>query len=419
MIDRRQILKATSLGLYLPFFPSLQAGGKEPESKKRLVCIHQTQGMEPKGFFPKGYGKDAVLSPTLEPMKPHLGQFTVFNGLEHNVAQAHYAEHSFLSGVHVNDAKHYPDGNITLDIKVAETIGKDSRFPSFHMAFPGGSGRYDRTSWTRNGDAIVMESNLNHLFHQLFVDPTNESKKHHLALLKENHSLLDLLLTQEKRIKNKLNVPDKHRMEEYLTSVRETEKEIQRQMMWSQKSKPKQDELFTGARPTNVKELFPLYYKLVRMALQTSSTRVVSLQCPVTDNVYSDIDGVHQGYHLLCHHGKSPEKLKQLHLIETFHMQLLSNFLQDLKDTSDETGTLFDQTMVLFGGNMGNPSSHSNHNVPVMLCGDSSIKHSLHRNMWKHKKCQPLCNLYSGMLQKFNHKEEHFNVSTESVHLNA
>ena len=418
MINRRNFLRASGVAIALPFMPSMLSAKDEKKLDKkvrRMVCIHQCLGYEASGFFPKGFGKDYQISKTLSPLSENRNNFTVFTGLEHGVTGGHYAEHAFLTGVHIYDAKKYKEGNISVDIKAAEHVGFATRFPSLHLALPGGVGRYDRTSWTRSGVSVPMNDKIDLMFNKLFMEESLAARKKSRQILEENSSVIDAVLGQSKDVSKKLNKDDKYKMDEFLASLRDTERKIQAQHKWVLTPKPKVDGM--KAVPTNIKELFPLYYDLMTLALRTDSTRVVSLQLPVTNNVYSDLDGVHEGYHLISHHGKDKKRLAQLYTVEKYHMTIFNDFLNKLKGIKDGEGSMLDSTIVLNGAGMGNGSSHSNRNLPVLLAG-GGLKHGEHKNMYNHEKvATPLCNLYLSMLNWFGLETEHFNTSSGSLEI--
>ena len=415
MINRRNFLKASGVAIALPFMPSALSAkeAKKHKNIKRMVCVHQCLGYEAAGFFPKGFGKDYKISKTLSPLEKNRDKFTVFTGLEHGVTGGHYAEHAFLTGVHIYDAKKYKEGNISVDIRAAEHVGFATRFPSLHLALPGGVGRYDRTSWTRSGVSVPMNDKIDLVFNKLFMEESLEARKKKQQVLEENSSVIDAVLGQSKDVSRKLNKDDKVKMDEFLTSLRDTEKKIQALHKWVLAPKPKVDKM--EAVPTDIKELFPLYYDLMTLALRTDSTRVVALQLPVTNNVYSDLDGVHEGYHLLSHHGKQKSRLEQLYTIEKYHMTIFNDFINKLQGIKEENGNMLDNTIILHGAGMGNGSSHSNRNLPVLLAG-GGLKHGEHRNMYNHEKIPTqLCDLYLSMLHWFGVETDVFGTSRGTI----
>jgi len=139
---------------------------------------------------------------------------------------------------------------------------------------------------------------------------------------------------------------------------------------WSKKPKPKVD-----AKPPqnnmNSADLVGktrLWFDLIHLALQTDSTRLITLQLLGTSNV-PPIEGVSQGHHDLSHHGQDPSKIAQLKTLEIAKMKTLADFFTQLKQTKEEGESLLDRTMVFFSSNLGNAATHATKNMPVLFAG--------------------------------------------------
>lgn len=408
--SRQQFLKAAGVSLALPHLNSV-FGEKKAEQKKRFICVHQCLGWEAEAFFPKAFGKEVKLSPTLEPLTPFKDRITVFNGMEHGVTGGHYAEHAFLSGVHLDEVKKFKEANISVDIKAAEHVGLQTRFPSLHLALPGGVGRYDRSSWTRTSISVPMESDLDKIFSQLFIDQTAEAKKRQFQRLQQNTSIIDAVLKQSHALKPVMSQEDKHSLDQFYTSIRETEKKLTAKRAWLNTDKPK--ETMPQYNRQNIKDIFPLYYKLMSLAIKNDSTRVITLQLPVTNQVYHELD-VKDGLHLISHHGKSPERLKQLRRVENYHFKLIANFLKELDGMKENGTSVMDLSTMLVGAGMGNGSAHANRNLPVVVMG-GGLNHGGHRDMRIARQARPLCDLFLSLLQNFGLEIDSFAKSRSSV----
>lgn len=408
--SRQQFLRAAGVSLALPHLNSV-FGEKKEDPKKRFICIHQCLGWEAEAFFPKEYGVDIKLSPTLEPLMPFKDRLTVFNGMEHGVTGGHYAEHAFLSGVHLDEVKKFKEANISIDIKAAEHVGLQTRFPSLHLALPGGVGRYDRSSWTRTSISVPMESNLDRIFNQLFIDQTAESKKKQFERLQQNTSIIDAILKQSHALKPGMNQEDRQSLDQFYTSIRETEKKLTTQRTWLNTNKPKEN--MPKYNRQSIKDIFPLYYKLMSLAIRNDSTRVITLQLPVTNQVYHEL-GLTDGLHLVSHHGKSPERLKQLRRVENYHFKLIAEFLKELDGMQENGTSVMDLSTMLVGAGMGNGSAHANRNLPVVVMG-GGLKHGGHRDMKIANQPRPLCDLFLSLLQNFGLEIDSFAKSQSSV----
>ena len=396
----------------LPYMPSLIGQTKKGSdtSPDRLLFFDVWLGLEAGAFFPKNTGKDYTLSPTLKPLQKHKNNFTVFSNVEHiGVTGGHRAQHALLSGVLLSEASQFKEGNITADIKAAEHVGVKTRYQSLHIGIDSGN---NRMSWTRNGNSVPMVKKLDQVFNMLFVDDSKSVKARRNRALAENSSVIDVIMSQSKSIDKKLDKEDREKMDEYLTSVRETEKKLQTQRNWIQKPKPKvqKPKDMRGSIYKDTEKIYEMYYDLVLLALKTDSSRIISMQFPGGGAPIS-LDGIDIGYHLLSHHGKDPERLKQLHLIERHHMEQLSRFMTKLQNTKEAGSSLLDKTSIFMSGCMGNASSHSNRRLPALLAG-GGFKHQGHLKM---PKLTEMTNIYLTMLQNFGLEIDKFGPSTGTI----
>ena len=143
----------------------------------------------------------------------------------------------------------------------------------------------------------------------------------------------------------------------------------------------------------------------MKLALSTDSTRIISLGIHM-GSTRQDIANVNDGTHPLSHHGNDPEKMVQLRIIEELQLKEIALFLDGLHDVKEHSGTLLDNTMVMFGSNMGSANSHSNVNLPTFLVG-GGFKHGQHL-VFDHENNYPLTNLYVSMLQRLGLEVDSF-----------
>ncbi|HVJ82128.1 MAG TPA: DUF1552 domain-containing protein, partial [Planctomycetia bacterium] len=155
-----------------------------------------------------------------------------------------------------------------------------------------------------------------------------------------------------------------------------------------------------------------LLFDLVHLALETDSTRLVTIMLGGS-TAAPPIDGVTLGHHDLSHHGKDPGKLAQLKIVETETMKLLRDLLVKLKRTKEEGANLLERTMVFLGSNLGDGSSHSVRNLPVLLAG-GGFRHGAHL-AFDPASPPPLCNLYVNMLQRLGLETDRFGTSTGTL----
>jgi hypothetical protein len=155
-----------------------------------------------------------------------------------------------------------------------------------------------------------------------------------------------------------------------------------------------------------------LMYDMARMAFETDSTRNITLMLDSVNSPAIQVDGhaVSDGYHNLSHHGRNKEKMGDLERIDREHMKLLGNLIADLKGRKEDSGTLLDRTMVLYGSNMGNANTHVTTNLPVIFAG-GGFKHGQHL-AFDRERNYPLPNLFVNVLQRMGIESDKFATST-------
>jgi hypothetical protein len=281
---------------------------------------------------------------------------------------------------------------ITLDQLAAKHLSKDSRFHSLQLG--ASEGKPTQTlSWDQNGVPLLPEADPTKVFQRLFVNDLNPEEASKAMDLKR--SVLDIVAQDAKSLQKEIGYEDREKVDSYFTSIRDVEKRIKRQQQWV--NTPKLGIPPLTERPTTFHDNLTLMFELAALALQHDSTRVVSFELPA-GGLPIILDGEQlSGYHGQSHHGKDPKVLEELIKIEQMHMTCVANFIDRLKGIDDGGASLFDRTQILFGSGLGNGSSHSNKNLPIMVAG-GDLKHG--RDLIYDEGSMPLCNLYVTMLQQ-------------------
>ena len=420
-IERRAFLKGVGVGLALPFLEAMLpplARAAAAERPRRMVLICNNLGVVPQYFFPKDAGANYTLSPYLEIIKEHRQEFTVFSGVAHpGVLGGHMAQPSFLTAAPGSHLASYKN-TISLDQFVAEQIGFATRFPSLALGVNvGGGSSVSAISFTSTGVAIPPQEKPSEVFKELFLQGSQAEMEAQMRRLKKGQSILDAVTEQAKRMQPRISAKDCERMEQYFSSVRDLEKRFQASQDWSMKPKPK-----VNAQPpkdvtdkAEFSKKSQLMYDLTRLSLETDSTRIVTVLLDAISTPPPVVDGeqMADGYHNLSHHGKSPELLSVLRKVEEGNMRALGQFIGDLKSAKEGDGNLLDHTMVFFGANLGDPSTHRCDNLPALLAG-GGFKHGQHL-AFDTQNNYPLPNLYVSMLQRMGIEKDRFATSTGTM----
>ena len=398
-LSRRTFLRGAGVAVALPLLESMSFGRGPSRAKppRRLVALETNMGILPQFFFPEKPGREYAASPYLEILAPFRKQTTVFSGVSlPGVTGGHAAERCFLTGTPHPERGGFRNG-VSIDQVAAEHIGSETRFSSLVLAMTSEGGQ--TLSFTRSGAAISAERSAKKLFQKLFVQGKPEEIEANAEAIRQGRSMLDFVGDQSRRLNKALSAADQKRLDEYLSSVRELEKRLQSAESWEYKPKPKVD----ATVPTDVddpKEFVRktrLMLDVVKLALETDSTRIVSL--------FIDTTVIHN----ITHHGNRPEVLAELRGHEEGQFGALADFLKGLDATKEEGQTLLDRTMVLYGTCMGSANSHSNVNLPVLLAG-GGFKHGQHL-AFDAKNNYPLTNLYVTMLQRLGIETSEFSTS--------
>jgi hypothetical protein len=368
-------------------------------------------GFYPPAFFPKNTGRGYDLPVDLEALKPHQNDLTLFSGLDHGIKGGHFAIHAFLSGVRNADAKGMPEGNITIDQRAAETIGGATRFPSLALGSEDGIHGGCLMSWTRSGTRVPPISTPRELFRKLFVSDSAADKAKAMDRLAMKGSILDAVNGDAQSLKGHLGRRDQEKLDEYFTSVRDVERQLELSRRWS--TVPKPDPKMKEPQNTGFVSDLPVMYDLIALALQTDSTRIATFE--IGGDFEASAFNLKGGYHGLSHHGQRQEAIDALIKMERYQVEQFARFLAKLKSVEDGDGSLLEHSMVLFGSGMGNANSHTNNNLPVILAG-GGFQHGEHKAYpAKGLGRQPLCNLYLTLLQRFGVEVDKFGTSTSTL----
>jgi hypothetical protein len=400
--SRRTLLRGAGFAIALPWLECMRTatGSATEPAVRRLVAIETNMGILPQYFFPERTGRDHGSSPYLDLLRAHRDQLTVFSGVSlPGVTGAHAAEKCFLTGTPHPERGGFRNG-VSLDQYAAEHIGDRTRHASLVLAV---SNEGATLSFTRSGAPIPAEKSPRKLFQRLFVAGRPEEVEVNVEALRQGRSMLDFVGAQSRRLGRSLSAADRSRMDEYLTSVRELERRLHTAEEWEHRPKP----AVSVPQPEDISDprefvrCSELMYDMIRLALETDSTRIVSL--------FIDTTVIHN----ITHHGNRDEVLAELRGHEEGQFRALSRFLDGLAGVREQGETLLDRTMVLYGTCMGSANSHSNVNLPVLLAG-GGFRHGQHLAFDKQNN-YPLSNLYLSMLHRLGVEADAFSTSTGTM----
>ena len=389
-LPRRTFLKGMQATLALPLLdamiPAMTALAQTPaKAVRRLGFVFIPMGCDHARWTPEGTGALDQLSPILSPLEPVKEQLTVVTNMElqNSYPGTHDTSNSgFLSAAF---AKHTESSDYflgtTADQVAAKQMGQETQLRSLELSMDlnplagvcnnGYACVYTNClSWSSPTTPLPSEAHPRLVFERLFGEGGSLAERR--AALKSRASLLDSFNDDIARLKGSMGTADRARVDQYLDSIREVERQIQRaEAAASDNLLPDLD------RPVGVPQSFgdhaKLMFDLQALAFQADITRVVTFQLTreLSNRTYPEI-GVPDPHHPTSHHGGDPEKLAKIAKINTFHVSLFAEFLQKLQATPEGDGTLLDNTVYLYGSGMGNSSLHDHVNLPILVAGGAA-----------------------------------------------
>ncbi len=420
-LGRRTMLRGMGTVMALPLLEAMGGTAKAVEAsaaaRKRLQVIYTPNGMMMENWTPKTAGEGYELSPILKPLEPYRNKFTVFSNLSHVQAEAlgdGAGDHGrccggYLTGTHVKKTEGADiTAGVSMDQVVAKQFGDKTQIPSIEVGLEppslvgscdsGYSCAYTNTlSWSGASTPLPVTINPREVFERLFGDGDSLDAKSRLAQLRRQASILDFVAQDAKRLSTKMSASDKHKLDEYLTSVRDIEKRIQKVEQGGSEATA----LPAYARPSGVPDAFVDYSHMMIdlqvLAMQADITRVSSFMIgrEVSGRSYPEI-GVADAHHPLSHHGHDPEKIAKLTKINILHMEQVAYYLKRMGETKEGEGSLLDTTLVMAGASLADPNNHDHRGLPVIVAG-GLIKGNRHVVA---EKDTPMTNLMLSMMDR-------------------
>ena len=432
-LPRRTFLKGAQAALALPLLdamiPAATAWAQTPAKPvPRLGFVYMPMGCDHSRWTPAGgSGKLTQLSPILQSLDRVKDQVTVITNtrLQNSYPGTHDTSNSgFLSAAFSKhtESSDYHLGT-TMDQIAAKQIGRDTQLPSLELAMDlnplagvcnnGYACVYQNClSWSSPTTPLPSEAHPRIVFERLFGEGGNTAERR--AALRGRASLLDSFSADVARLKRRVGIPDAVRVDQYLESVREIERQIQRAEAGAMdNTMPDLD------RPVGVPAAFAdhakLMFDLQILAFQADITRVITFQFTreLSNRTYPEI-GVPDAHHPTSHHGNDPEKIEKISKINAFHVSLFAEFLEKLKATPDGNGSLLDHTLYLYGSGMGNPSLHDHENLPILVAGGAATGLKGGRHI-KYDKGTPLANLHLTLLDRVGVRLDSFGDSDGKI----
>ena len=431
-LPRRTFLRGLQATLALPLLdamiPAATALAQTPARPvRRLGFVYVPMGCDHARWTPSDQDTLRELSPILDPLRAVKEQLTVVTNLRlensypgtHDTANAGFLSAAFAK--HTESSDYYL--GTTVDQVAAKQIGRDTQLPSLELSMDlnplagvcnnGYACVYQNClSWSSPTTPLPAEAHPRLVFERLFGEGGPAAARR--AALRGRASLLDSFSDDIARLKRRVGMTDRVRVDQYLDSVREVERQIQRaEAGVAENPMPDLD------RPVGVPAAFAdhakLMFDLQVLAFQADITRIVTFQLAreLSNRTYPEI-GVPDPHHPTSHHGNDPEKLAKIAKINTFHVSLFAQFLGKLKSTPDGDGSLLDNTVYLYGSGLGNSSIHDHDNLPILVAGGAACGMRGGRHI-QYKNGTPLANLHLTLLDRVGVRLDSFGDSNGKI----
>lgn len=416
-IPRRMFLRGIGAGVSLPLLdamvPAMTALAKTPARPvRRLGFVYMPMGCDLPRWTPSAEGRITELSPTLQSLAPVANQLTILSNLE--LKNAYPGTHAtsnaaFLSAARAKwtESTDYYLGT-TIDQVAAAQMGRDTLLPSLEMSMDllqtvgqcdnGYACVYQNNlSWSSPTTPLPAEAHPRLVFERLFGEGGSPADRQ--AALRRRASLLDAVRDEITRLRGTLGPEDRVRVDQYLDTVREVERRIQKAEAQT-KEVPLPDLDRPAGVPASYADHARLMFDLQVLAMQGDVTRVITFQLAreTSNRSYTEI-GVSDPHHPLTHHGNDPDKVARMAKINAFHVSLFAGFLEKLQATPEGDGTLLDHSLYLYGSGMGDPNIHNHVDLPILVAGGGAGAMKGARHI-RYAEPTPLANLHLTLLER-------------------
>jgi hypothetical protein len=406
-----------------------KAATASPTHPVRMAVLYMANGVNTAMWTPEGQGRDFKLSPTLAPLQNLKDEIIVASNLWNagaDTGDGHYVKESSILTCTTISKTLGVDLNmhgISMDQLAAQRVGEKTPLPSLELGIEpestgvDGNVGYTRVygchiAWSSPTTPLAREINPRSVYERLFraSGPQGNSTK-------QDTLLLDRVLGQAKKLRSQLGSSDQLRIDEYLGIVRSLEGRLERASDATKSAWKPRVSIDSVAKPTETPrdhaEHVRLMLDMIALAFQSDTTRISTFMFgnAVSGQNFRFLEGVTNTHHETSHHSKDPEKLKQYHLINRWHVEQYAYLLNKLKGMKEGEGTVLDNSMILFGSALSDGNSHNPHKLPLVLAGRGGGRLATGQHL-VYADDTAAANLYVSMLDAFGTPVERFADST-------
>lgn len=433
-LSRRAILRGMGAAISLPFLDAMTpafAGSKlAGGSPLRLAWFYVPNGIDMRHWTPAAEGPLTTLPELLQPLDPLKQDMLVLSNLTANWGRpllVGAGDHGRAAAAYMTGMQVYRTAGADLKLGVsadqmaATVLGKQTRLPSLEVGLEEArqSGNCDNgyscaytynLSWKTENQPLPPISDPRNLFERLFGSDIIESPAAHARRVAMRRSILDGVTTETSALQSTLGPTDRRKLDEYLTSLREIERQVERTEKEGMVIDPGIE------KPFGVPHEFPDYFNLMTdmmlVAFKADITRVATLMIGREGSTrpYPEI-GVNDGHHPLTHHMGKMQMLDKVRQINALHLKLFAGFLTKLKNTKEGDSNLLDRSLIVYGSGLADGNVHTHDQLPTILAGRGGNFVSPGRHIIYQRET-PVCNLFATMIEHAGVRPEHVGDAT-------
>ena len=430
-LPRRAILRGLGAAVALPFLDAMTPAFAGPASKSpiRMAFVYVPNGIDMRNWTPDYEGKLNALPRILKPLEPHKEDVLLLGNLTHNTGRALLdgaGDHgrccgSYLTGVQVKKSLTDIHSSVSMDQLVAGQVGGTTRFPSLEIGLEDArqSGDCDsgyscaytnNLAWRSETQPLPPILDPRQLFEHLFGKGVALSPEARAREDRYRRSILDFVTDDTHRLQGALGPTDKRKLDEYLSSIREVERQIERAERDNAHIDPHMEKPY--GIPADFAEHFRLMTDMATIAFQADLTRVMTFLVTHegTSRAYREI-GISDGHHPLTHHRNQEPLMEKVAQINCYHMEQFAKWVEKLKSVREGERTLLDNSMIVYGAGLSDGNRHIHEDLPTLIAGRAggAIK-SGRRVVYRRE--TPMCNLFLTMMDIMGTRMEHFGDAT-------
>jgi Protein of unknown function (DUF1552) len=432
-LPRRTFLQGVGAAVALPFLdamaPALASSRIPGKAPVRMAFVYVPNGIDMRHWNPDYEGKLGELPRILKPLEPFKDDILLFGNLTHNNGRALLdgpGDHgrccaSYLTGVQPRKTMVDIKSGISCDQIVANGIGSQTRFPSLEIGVEdarqagdcdsGYSCAYtNNLAWKSETQPLPPILDPRALFERLFGKGAALSPEARARQNKYRRSILDFVTDDTRKLQSVLGPTDQRKLEEYLSSIREIELQIEKAEKDNAQIEPGMEKPY--GVPADFAEHFKLMTDMITVAFQADLSRVVTFLVTRegTSRPYREI-GIPDGHHPLTHHRNDPVLMEKVAQINCYHMKQFASWVEKLKSIKEGDSTLLDNSMIVYGAGLSDGNRHTHDDLPTLIAGRAGNSISPGRRI-VYRRETPMSNLFLTMMDRMNVRVEHFGDST-------